>query len=205
MEKRRFWNRFIKILGIVFVLMVLVVLFIPPVLYFGYRRYVYVSPTAISGESLTVIVFGAGVEGDTPSGALRDRLDTAIKMFETGKVATIVVSGARTSEYYDEPKVMKSALVEAGIPEDSVIEDSFGMRTYDTCRRAREEYDISDAILVSQGFHLPRALFLCRNVGINATGVYATGSFSTYYDRWYTIREVLAMYKAVWDVVNYRL
>lgn len=187
----------------VFLAVIVILLLIPPILYFVYRRYVYISTDSVPNNQGYALVLGAAVsDEDTPSSALQDRLDAARELYVKGKVDKILVSGSRNSEFYDEPKAMKNALVKVGVPEDAIIEDGEGYHTADSCRRAKEVYGLSKVIVVSQGFHLPRALFLCRSFGIEATGVYATGNFSTYYSRWYTVREVLAMYLAVFDVLH---
>lgn len=197
----RFFRAVVKIFGIVVVLSAIVLLAIPPLLYFYYRRYIYVSVEAVGETHKTGMVLGAAVyPGGTPSSALRERLDTAIELYKSGKIERILVSGAHDVGY-DEPRAMKIALVESGIPPEAVIEDNLGLRTFDSCRRAKSEFEISELLVISQGFHLPRALFLCRSMGIQASGVYSVGPFSTYYNRWYTIREVGAMYVAVWDVL----
>jgi len=200
-------TRFLKIVGKVFgvllVLFLIVLIAIPPMLYYYYRRYIYVSVDAVGDTHTTGMVLGAAVyPGGTPSSALRERLDTAIALYNDGKIKRILVSGAHDEEVYDEPRAMKAALVASGIPAEAVIEDNLGLRTYDSCRRAKSEFQIDDLLVISQGFHLPRALFLCRSVGIQASGVYSVGTFSTYYSRWYTLREVAAMYVAVWDVFS---
>jgi SanA protein len=198
----RFIKVIAKILGVIVVLGAIVLLAIPPLLYFYYRRYIYVSVDAVGGSHPTGMVLGAAVyPGGTPSSALRERLDTAIELYKAGKIEKILVSGAHDVGY-DEPRAMKTALVESGIPPEAIIEDNLGLRTYDSCRRARSEFEITELLVISQGFHLPRALFLCRSFGIQASGVYSVGPFSTYYNRWYTVREVMAMYVAVWDVLR---
>ncbi|PIY18346.1 hypothetical protein COZ14_00480 [Candidatus Dojkabacteria bacterium CG_4_10_14_3_um_filter_Dojkabacteria_WS6_41_9] len=202
---KKLFKVIIKVVGVLFILGILVFLSIPPLFYFYYRQFVYVSVDAVLDNPKTAMVLGAAVyPGGTPSSALRERLETAVALYKAGKVDRILVSGAHEANSYDEPKAMKATLVESGIPEEAIISDNNGFRTFDSCRRAKSEFEISELLVISQGFHLPRALFLCRSVGIQATGVYSVGSFSTYYSRWYTLREIAAMYMAVWDVVGYR-
>ncbi len=197
----RVQGKFIKFVGIVVVLLTILFLAIPPVLYFYYRRFIYVSVDAVPKEPQTVMVLGAAVyPDDTPSGALQDRLDTAVSLYKSKNISKILVSGARDSEQYDEPRAMKAELIKAGVPEDIIVEDGKGFRTFESCFRAKHEYSIDSLLLVSQGFHLPRALYLCESVGIKTTGIYATGNFSSYHSSWYTFREIAAMYLAVWDI-----
>lgn len=185
----------------IFVCVLIVLLLIPPIQYYYFRRFVYVNVDSVPKEQFKVVVLGASVrDNEYPSNALQERLDTAVDLYNAGNVSEIVVSGSTDGETYDEPKVMKTALVKAGVPENLIVEDGKGYRTFDSCKNIRQLYKTEKVIIVSQGFHLPRALFLCRSMGINAEGVYSTGAFSTYYSRWYTVREVLAMYLAVWNV-----
>jgi vancomycin permeability regulator SanA len=198
--KRFVW----KAIGVFLLVAGLIAVFIPPMLYFYYRRYVYTSVDVVPKEAAVVVVLGAAVSGtDTPSNALQDRLDVATSLYKQDKVSSIIVTGTRDDDnYYDEPKAMKAALVKAGVSEDIIVEDPEGFRTFASCRRLKDTFNVSKVIVVSQGYHLPRALFLCRSLGIEATGVYAVGSFSTYYSRWYTVREIMAMYVAVWDIAT---
>jgi vancomycin permeability regulator SanA len=196
-------KKFVKLLGGIFVLFVLLLLFIPPLLYFYFRQFIYTSIDTVPIEKHQLMILGAGViDGDTPSHALQERLNTAVALYQQGKVSTILVSGARDSDFYDEPKVMKEALEAAGVDSSIITQDGEGLRTYDSCYRVKNEYKLDNIIVISQGYHLPRALFLCKMLGVQSTGVYSVGVFSTYYSRWYTIREVLAMYAAVWDIVR---
>lgn len=194
-----------KVLGILSVIAAFLVLSIPPFLYYYYRQRVYVSVEAVPEDPQTVMVLGAAVyPNDTPSSALQDRLNMAVSLYKEKNVSRILVSGARDSDSYDEPRAMKAELVKAGVPEEIILEDNLGLRTYDSCRRAKTEFGITSLLVVSQGFHLPRALFLCGSVGIDVTGIYATGLFSSYHSDWYNLREIAAMYLAVWDVVKFR-
>jgi vancomycin permeability regulator SanA len=193
-----------RAIGLLLLVAALIALFIPPMLYFYYRRDIYTSIDVVPKDAAVVVVLGAAVSGtEVPSNALQDRLDVATSLYKQDKVSSIIVTGTRDDDnYYDEPKAMKAALVKAGVAEDIIIEDPEGFRTFDSCRRLKDTFNVTKAIVVSQGYHLPRALFLCRSFGVEATGVYAIGSFSTYYSRWYTVREIIAMYVAVWDIAT---
>lgn len=186
-----------KISFVIIILSALVMVAIPPLLYTFYRRYVYVDTSAVPKDEGAAMVLGTGIN----SNALQDRLNVATTLYKEGKISTILVSGTRNSDFYDEPKAMTELLVKAGVPEEIITQDGGGYRTFDSCLHAKETFKLDKLIVISQGFHLPRALFLCRALGIDATGVYSVGGFSTYYSRWNTVREVLAMYRAVWDVV----
>lgn len=147
------------------------------------------------------IVFGAGVASDgTPSDMLQDRLDVAARLYEEKKVDRILVSGDNSTTDYDEPSNMMRYLVNTKkIPKDDVYLDFAGRRTYDTCARAKEIWGIEHAILVTQTYHLPRALMLCTAQGIEVQGVSA--SLRSY--RWSIrnkAREVFAFLQAMSNV-----
>lgn len=123
------------------------------------------------------IVFGAGLRRDgTPTAILRDRVETAADLYFRGKVEKILMSGDNRFEYYNEPGAMRQYALSLGVPDTAIAMDFAGRRTYDTCYRARAIFGVSEAILVTQRFHLPRALFLCNALGIDAYGVEANNN-----------------------------
>jgi len=148
------------------------------------------------------IVFGAEVKKDgTPSAVLRDRVETAVALYKNGKVEKILMSGDNRFVDYNEPESMRQYAVSLGVPNADIVLDYAGRRTYDTCYRAKEIFGVDSAILVTQGFHLPRALFLCNSFGVDAVGVKADNYH--YLKRLqiiWNIREILATAQAVWDV-----
>jgi SanA protein len=204
MVKRTLGSLIIRVIGILLVLLVVLLISIPPVLYFYYRQFVYVSVEAVGNNPTTAMVLGAAVyPNDTPSSALQERLDMAVTLYKLGKINRILVSGARDTGTYDEARAMKATLVEDGVPSEIIIEDNMGLRTFESCKRAKSEFKLESLLVVSQGFHLPRALYLCRSVGIQSYGIYAIGKFSSYHSDWYTFREIGAMYIAIWDILRY--
>ncbi len=122
------------------------------------------------------IVFGAGLgKAGGPSDVLYDRLTVASQLYKAGKVQKILVSGDNSYENYNEPEVMTTTLIDAfAIPAADIGQDFAGRRTYDTCIRAKEVFGIEQAILVTQDFHLPRALYTCNSLGIESVGVSAS-------------------------------
>lgn len=140
------------------------------------------------------IVFGAGLDkkAENPSIILRDRLDTAVILYNSGKVQKLIVSGDNRFVNYDEPTVMYEYLVKEGVSEFDIERDFAGRNTYDTCFRAKEIFGVSEAVLISQEFHLPRALFTCQNLGIQVQG--ASADRNIYVKRYYNnFRETFAM------------
>lgn len=146
------------------------------------------------------IVFGAGVKSDgTPTDALADRLLTAAELYQAGKLQEILVSGDNRTIYYNEPVAMQKYLLELGIPEDAISLDYAGRSTYETCARAHDIWGITEALLITQDFHLPRAMFTCNALGIESTGISASRQPYVMED-YYRFREWFAMSKAILDV-----
>lgn len=124
---------------------------------------------------LIAIVFGAGLrqKNTEPSAILYDRVFTAVELYRAGKVRKLVMSGDNSSKDYDEPTVMKETAMELGVPAENIVLDYAGRRTYDTCYRAKEIFGIKRAVLVTQEFHLPRAVYLCNALGVESVGIKA--------------------------------
>lgn len=147
------------------------------------------------------IVFGAGVWPDgEPSLMLSDRLDAAISLYRQGKVQRLLMTGDNSREDYNEVAAMKRYVVERGVPADLVNLDYAGFRTYDSAYRARTIFGINRAILVTQQYHLPRALFLTDSFGIAAVGLKA-GRENYPRQEFYNLRELAAL-TVSWYEVN---
>jgi len=148
------------------------------------------------------VVFGAGY---WPNGALsailKDRLDASLELYRAGRVDKLLFSGDNRFVDYNEPAKMLEYALAQGIPRENIVLDYAGRRTYDTCYRARDIFQVQDVVLVTQRYHLPRALETCRALGLNAVG-YAADRQSYVRRRfvWYVIREIPATWKAWWDV-----
>ncbi len=150
------------------------------------------------------IVFGAGIRPDGRlSPMLRDRMDAAIALYRAGKVRKLLVSGDNRFVDYNEPGRMYDYAVAAGVPAGDVVRDYAGRRTYDTCYRAREIFGVHEAVLVTQRFHLPRALFTCGNLGIDATG-FSADARVYWSNPYYRVRDAFATLRAWWDVKVWR-
>lgn len=148
------------------------------------------------------IVFGAGLRYDgTPTAILRDRVDTAVELYHQGKVNKLLMSGDNSFVDYNEPEAMRQYALSLGIPDQDIALDYAGRRTYDTCYRASAIFQVSSAILVTQNFHLPRALFLCNSFGVESNGVPANNIYFRKISRFiWNVRELFATTQAVWDV-----
>jgi SanA protein len=146
------------------------------------------------------IVFGAGIRPDGRlSPMLADRMDTAISLYRAGVVRKLLVSGDNRFVDYDEPGRMYDYAVSQGVPPEDVIRDYAGRRTYDTCYRAGYIFGVRDAILVTQRFHLPRAIFTCRSLGIDAVG-FSADRRMYFSNPYYQFRDAFATLRAWLDV-----
>ncbi|MES4901728.1 MULTISPECIES: ElyC/SanA/YdcF family protein [unclassified Streptomyces] len=117
------------------------------------------------------VVFGAGLWNGEPSPYLAHRLDATAELYERGKVRAILVTGDNSRHDYDEPDAMRAYLVRHGVPDERIVSDYAGFDTWDSCSRAERIFGVRRAVLVSQGFHIRRALALCEAAGIDAYGV----------------------------------
>lgn len=146
------------------------------------------------------IVFGAGITTDgRPLPALADRVLTAVELYHAGKVKKLLLSGDNRFINYNEPQAMREYALAHGVPDDDLVLDYAGRRTYDTCYRAGYIFGVRKAILVTQQFHLPRALYICDNLGIDVVGVVADRQ--PYLSiRYWQLREVAATANAWLDL-----
>jgi SanA protein len=148
------------------------------------------------------IVLGAAVLRDkTMSPVLADRAQTALELYQSEKVSKILVSGASKTVENDEVSPVRRFLVSAGVPSEDIFLDHAGFSTYDSMYRAKHIFEIDHAIIVTQQFHLPRALIIAKLLGINVQGVSADRR--TYLRKNYR-REWLARPYAVWQLIIHR-
>lgn len=146
------------------------------------------------------MVLGASVKLDgTPSDALRDRVMVGIQLYKEGKASKLLMTGDDGGFHANEVATMKRLAVEAGVPETDILVDGQGYRTYESCKRAVQVFNIHKGIIVTQRFHLARSLYLCSNLGMEAQGVAAD---LQPYERivFFTARDFAASLKAWWDI-----
>jgi SanA protein len=167
----------------------------------------FAAPRIFTAENVPAervgIVFGAGLLRDGSAGpVLRDRVETAVQLYQQGKVQKLLMSGDNRFEEYNEPEAMRQYAIDLGVPDKDIALDYAGRRTYDTCYRASVIFQVDSAILVTQSFHLPRALFLCNWFDVESTGVEANNTYFRKISRlyWHT-RELFATSQSVWDVI----
>ncbi|MCW2882789.1 MAG: hypothetical protein JWQ95_6889 [Sphaerisporangium sp.] len=117
------------------------------------------------------LVLGAGLYHGSPTPMLATRLDVAAELYHGGKVRALLLSGDNSRVGYDEPSVMRDYLIAHGVPGDVLVLDYAGFDTWDSCVRARDVFGVRRLTVVTQSFHLPRAVALCRTAGLDAFGV----------------------------------
>ncbi len=167
---------------------------------------IYSSSHVYSAETVPpkkiAIVFGAGLYRDgTATPILQDRIETASQLYFSGKVEKLLMSGDNRFIYYNEPGAMRNYAMRLGIPDEAIVLDYAGRRTYDTCYRAGAIFGARDVILVTQSFHLPRALITCNLLGVKAVGVASDQRDHTVFHLLYwNLRELPATLSAFWDV-----
>ena len=164
------------------------------------RRYTNINRVPVKPVA---IVFGAGVwEDGTPMPMLADRIQGAIDLYHLGRVQKILMTGDNATPEYNEVIAMQYYAHERGIPLEDIRLDYAGFSTYESCYRAKEIFGVKQAILITQQYHLPRAVYTCNQLGINAVG-YGTPDWGKYRDesmRFYTQREILAIIKALLEL-----
>lgn len=159
-------------------------------------------------ERPVAIVFGAGVVDGHPTPALADRIDGAVELFREGRVSQLLMTGDNSSVAYDEVTVMRDVAIAAGVPASAITRDHAGFNTYDSCYRAKAIFGVHAAVLVTQDYHLSRALYTCTRLGIDAVGLripdwqhlpdrLTRGQYSTGMGVQYMTREWLARANAV--------
>lgn len=199
------WKRIFLVLGAIVWISLIFVFVINRRVNARYSLKAHDTITAIPIENppRVAVVFGAGVwRGKRPSPALYDRVVTAVELYRSKRVNKILMSGDNRFENYNEPAVMKQTAIDLGIPPQDIIEDFAGRRTYDTCYRAKEIFGVNRAVLVTQKFHLNRALYLCSSLGIESEGIIADRrQYDSNKEKWWSLRETLAI-TAAWFELN---
>ena len=149
-----------------------------------------------------IIVLGCGVRGDTPTALLSDRLDAAIELYNMGAAPKILMSGDHGRDGYDEVNVMRKYAMDRGVPSEDIFMDHAGFSTYETMYRAKSIFGIDSAVVVTQEYHLYRALYDARAMGITCVGTEATGHVFSAQPMW-NFREALARVKdVIWCIVK---
>lgn len=118
-----------------------------------------------------ILVLGCGVWGEEPSPMLRDRLEKGIELYKKGIAKKIIMSGDHGRSDYDEVNVMKKYAIDRGVSSEDIFMDHAGFSTYESMYRAKEVFNVKSVVIVSQEYHLYRAIYIAKNLGLNAYGV----------------------------------
>ncbi|MFF0199591.1 vancomycin high temperature exclusion protein [Streptomyces sp. NPDC005017] len=156
--------------------------------------------TADVPRSDVAVVFGAGLWNGEPSPYLAHRLDAAAELYRAGRVKVVLVTGDNSRKEYDEPDAMRAYLTRHGVPDRRIVSDYAGFDTWDSCVRAKRIFGVDEAVLISQGFHVRRAVALCEEAGVRSYGV---GVDEPHDATWYSgeVRDVVASGKAALDAL----
>lgn len=142
------------------------------------------------------LVFGAGLKTmTTPSAILEDRIRTAIKLYQDGKVGKFIMSGDNQDANHNEVAAMKRFAIEQGLPEDAILLDNAGKNTLASCKNIKDVFGLNKIVLITQKYHLRRALYTCNELGIDAIGI-AAESRPYLKQLKYSVRELFASFNA---------
>lgn len=162
------------------------------------RRKIYRSVEAVPAREVGVVLGTSEILANGRTNRFfRFRIEAAAKLYHAGKVKRFILSGDHASEDYNEPADMQKALVKAGVPESAITLDGKGFRTLDSMLRARDTFETNSFIIISQCFHVQRALYMTKNLGIDAIGFCAEDVPYSIYVR---ARELLACVRVMADV-----
>jgi SanA protein len=183
-----------------FIVFVVVYILINLKVFIGAKDYLYTDPELIPG-SYTALIPGASVySSGYPSTILADRLDKAIELYDHKKIKRFLLSGDHAKPHYDEVNTMKDYLTERGIPDSVIFTDHAGFDTYNSVVRARDIFEVDSLIVVTQKFHLRRAIYIARNKGLVVNGYIADNRSYTSMPYLY-FRESFANIKAFFEVL----
>lgn len=171
--KQKLW-KIGKYIGIIFLIGVLTILTINFIVQKTTEKEIVVEEHGSRIENVdAILVLGAGIWGNSPSHMLEDRLLTAIDLYKNGVSKKIIMSGDHGREDYDEVNTMKNYAIEKGIPSEDIFMDHAGFSTYESIYRAKEIFNVKKIVIVTQKYHLYRALYIAKKLDIEAYGVSA--------------------------------
>lgn len=154
------------------------------------------APVRTIPYSETALVFGAGVMSNgEPTPYLKNRVASSVDLYKAGRVDQLLMSGDNSSDKYDEPTVMRDYAVKLGVPSSAIQLDYAGYSTYDSCYRAKSVFKLQQITVVTQGYHLPRAVITCERLGFTTVGVAAKRN-NRDWTASYVFRENISTWKA---------
>lgn len=162
----------IKYIAIVLIIAIIIVMVINFYVKFSTRKQIIQKDEYSKLEDIDcIIVLGAGIWGDKPSPMLQDRLLQAIELYKNNVSAKIIMSGDHGREEYDEVNTMKNFAIEHGVPSEDIFMDHAGFSSYESMYRAKEIFGAKKVVIVTQKYHLYRALYIANSLGLEAYGV----------------------------------
>ena len=164
-----------------------------------YKVYIHTNPKDVP-EVQVALVLGAGIRNNKPSPILKRRLQGAIDLYKNKRVHTILVSGDNTKKFYHEVNVMKEFLLQNGIPIKNILLDFNGTNTFNSMYNCKNFFKIDSVVIVTQMFHLSRAIFLAKRFELNVVG-YASDSKNQESNAYILVREFFARYLALFDAL----
>lgn len=191
-------KRFIKIICIIFMLGLLLILGINYYVKLSMKKYIVEDNDNL--DSYCIIVLGAGIKNNKPSPMLEDRLKMGISLYNNDRSNKIIMSGDHGRDEYDEVNVMKKYAISKGVNSEDIFMDHAGFSTYDSIYRAKEIFKAKKVIIVSQRYHLYRALYIAKRLGLDAVGV-AAEDIDYSGDNIREFREILARNKDVFKCI----
>lgn len=190
-EKPSVLGKILKIFLVVFFIVGVFLLIIYFRVQTKYSDNIY-EPELLPSDYGTALVFGAGLKArGTPGQILEDRILTSIELYQLGKAETILMSGDNSQANHNEVQAMKNLAIKEGVPEDIIIMDHSGVSTLVSCQQAKNNFGLDKVILVTQEYHLKRALYVCNEAGLQAVGV-AAGQDNYRGQIKFTLREIVA-------------
>lgn len=165
-------KKIFKILIVIAIISIILVLFINfYVVGMANKRMIKDNDYSLLKDVDCILILGAGIWGDKPSPMLQDRLDEGVKLYKEGIASKIIMSGDHGREEYDEVNIMKEYAIEKGVPSEDIFMDHAGFSTYESIYRANEIFGADNIVIVTQEYHLYRALYIAEKLDINAYGV----------------------------------
>ena len=177
-----------------------VIIMVPVGMRFAMQSYMYTNPNDVP-RTQVALVLGASVSHGQPSPILERRAAAAVELYRLGKVSKILVTGDNGALSHDEVTPVRKYLIDAGIPAGDIFLDHAGFDTYSSMYRARDVFQAQSITIVTQDFHLPRALFIARHLGMTAYGYTAEGGDEEHD----YAREIPASNKAILDLLIRRV
>lgn len=193
----KIFKQLLKYFIIIFIILIVLILGTNFFVIFTTKKNILSEEQVSSNSDIDcILVLGAGVWQNKPSHMLEDRLLQAVSLYKNNVASKIIVSGDHGQEDYDEVNVMKSFLIEHGIPSEDIFMDHAGFSSYDSIYRAKEIFKVKKLVIVTQKYHLYRSIYIAKSLNLTAYGVASNPrSYSGQIFR--EIREILARNKDV--------